>query len=175
MEQAGRGAASARTFADETRRMATLMRERYRLGFVDVGGWDTHANQGSVEGGLANNLRNLGEGLAAYADALGPAWNDTVVVVISEFGRTFRENGSKGTDHGHGTTYWVLGGGLRGGRIAGEQLAVEQAQLLQNRDYPVLNNYRSLFGGMLSRLWGLSPAQLERVFPGAKPRDLGLV
>lgn len=124
MEQAGRGAASARTFADETRRMASLMRERYRLGFVDVGGWDTHANQGSVEGGLANNLRNLGEGLAAYADALGPAWKDTVVVVLSEFGRTFRENGSKGTDHGHGTTYWVLGGSVRGGRIAGEQVAV---------------------------------------------------
>ncbi|WP_431793167.1 DUF1501 domain-containing protein [Xanthomonas oryzae pv. oryzae] len=175
MEQAARGAASARTFADETRRMATWMRERYRLGFVDVGGWDTHANQGSVAGGLANNLRNLGEGLAAYADALGPAWNETVVVVISEFGRTFRENGSKGTDHGHGTTYWVLGGGVHGGRIAGEQVAVEQAQLLQNRDYPVLNNYRSLFGGVLTRMWGLSPAQVERVFPGATPRDLGLV
>ncbi|KAB7769109.1 DUF1501 domain-containing protein [Xanthomonas maliensis] len=175
MEQAGRGAASARTFADETRRMASLMRERYRLGFVDVGGWDTHANQGSIEGGLANNLRNLSEGLAAYADALGPAWQDTVVVVISEFGRTFRENGSKGTDHGHGTAYWVLGGSVHGGRIAGEQVAVAQEQLLQNRDYPVLNNYRSLFGGLLSRLWGLSPTQLERVFPGAKPRDLRLV
>ncbi|MCW2005107.1 uncharacterized protein (DUF1501 family) [Xanthomonas arboricola] len=175
MEQAGRGAASARTFADETRRMATLMRDRYRLGFVDVGGWDTHANQGSVEGGLANNLRNLGQGLAAYADALGPAWQDTVVVVISEFGRTFRENGSKGTDHGHGTAYWVLGGAVHGGRIAGEQVAVAQAQLLQNRDYPVLNNYRDLFGGLLGRLWGLSPSQLERVFPGARPRDLGLV
>lgn len=175
MEQAGRGAASARTFADETRRMATLMRDRYRLGFVDVGGWDTHANQGSVEGGLANNLRNLGQGLAAYADALGPAWQDTVVVVISEFGRTFRENGSKGTDHGHGTAYWVLGGAVQGGRIAGEQVAVAQAQLLQNRDYPVLNNYRDLFGGLLGRLWGLSPSQLERVFPGARPRNLALV
>ena len=109
------------------------MREQYRLGFVDVGGWDTHVNQGSVTGGLANNLRNLGEGLAAYADALGDEWNDTTVVVLSEFGRTFRENGDKGTDHGHGTTYWVLGGSVRGGRIAGEQVAVTQPNLLQNR------------------------------------------
>ncbi|MEE7548661.1 DUF1501 domain-containing protein, partial [Xanthomonas sp. Kuri4-1] len=175
MQQASRGAASARTFADETRRIAVLMRERYRLGFVDVGGWDTHANQGSVGGGLAGNLRNLGQGLAAYAEALGPAWNDTVVVVLSEFGRTFRENGSRGTDHGHGTVYWVLGGGVRGGRIAGEQVAVTQKALLQNRDYPVLTNYRALFGGLLARMWGLSPAQLDRVFPGARARDLQLV
>lgn len=145
------------------------------MGFVDVGGWDTHANQGNVEGGLANNLRNLGEGLAAYADALGTAWKDTLAVVLSEFGRIFRKNGSKDNDHGHGTTYWVLGGSVQGGRIAGEQAAIAQAQLMQNRDYPVLTNYRRLFGGLSRRLRGLSPAQLERVFPGAKPRDLGLV
>ena len=80
------------------------MRERYRLGFVDVGGWDTHVNQGSTDGTLATNLGNLSEGLAAYTEALGPEWRNTVVVVLSEFGRTFRENGNKGADHGHGTT-----------------------------------------------------------------------
>lgn len=175
MAAASRGAPSARNFASETRRIATLMREQYRLGFVDVGGWDTHVNQGSVTGGLANNLRNLGEGLAAYADALGEEWNHTTVVVLSEFGRTFRENGDKGTDHGHGTTYWVLGGGVRGGRIAGEQVAVTQPNLLQNRDYPVLNNYRDVLGGLLQRLWGLSGSQLQAVFPQARPKDLGLV
>ena len=175
MVAASRGAPSARNFATETRRIATLMREQYRLGFVDVGGWDTHVNQGSVAGGLANNLRNLGEGLAAYADALGDEWNNTTVVVLSEFGRTFRENGDKGTDHGHGTTYWVLGGGVRGGRIVGEQVAVTQANLLQNRDYPVLNNYRDVLGGLMARLWGLRRDQLQAVFPQATPGDLGLV
>ena len=175
MTAASRGAPSARNFASETRRIATLMREQYRLGFVDVGGWDTHVNQGSVTGGLANNLRNLGEGLAAYADALGEEWNNTTVVVLSEFGRTFRENGDKGTDHGHGTTYWVLGGGVRGGRIAGEQMAVTQPNLLQNRDYPVLNNYRDVLGGLMQRLWGLRGGQLQSVFPQARPKDLGLV
>ncbi len=175
MMKANRGAASAKNFAAETQRIATLMRDQYRLGFVDVGGWDTHVNQGSTTGGLANNLTNLGQGLAAYAEALGDAWRDTTVVVVSEFGRTFRENGDKGTDHGHGTVYWVLGGSVRGGRIAGQQVAVNQQNLLQNRDYPVLNNYRDVLGGVLGRVWGLSGSQLQTVFPGAKPRDLQLV
>jgi uncharacterized protein (DUF1501 family) len=174
MVKASGGAPSAHNFAAETQRIATLMRDQYRLGFVDVGGWDTHVNQGSVTGGLANNLRNLGEGLAAYADALGDEWNNTTVVVVSEFGRTFRENGDKGTDHGHGTVHWVLGGKVNGGRIAGEQVAVNQQSLLQNRDYPVLNNYRDVLGGLLKQNWGLSHAQLETVFPGAKPVNLTL-
>ncbi len=175
MQQAGRGAPSARNFAAETRRIATLMRNQYRLGFVDVGGWDTHVNQGSVSGGLANNLRNLGEGLAAYADTLGEEWNNTTVVVLSEFGRTFRENGNKGTDHGHGTVYWVLGGKVNGGRIAGEQVAITQTSLLQNRDYPVLNNYRDVLGGLFQHMWGQSLSDLRKVFPAATPRDLQLV
>ena len=174
MVKASGGAPSAHNFAAETQRIATLMRDQYRLGFVDVGGWDTHVNQGSVTGGLANNLRNLGEGLAAYANALGDEWNNTTVVVVSEFGRTFRENGDKGTDHGHGTVHWVLGGKVNGGRIAGEQVAVNQQSLLQNRDYPVLNNYRDVLGGLLKQNWGLSHAQLETVFPGAKPVNLAL-
>ena len=174
MVKASGGAPSAHNFAAETQRIATLMRDQYRLGFVDVGGWDTHVNQGSITGGLANNLRNLGEGLAAYADALGDEWNNTTVVVVSEFGRTFRENGDKGTDHGHGTVHWVLGGKVNGGRIAGEQVAVNQQSLLQNRDYPVLNNYRDVLGGLLKQNWGLDSAQLETVFPGAKPVNLAL-
>lgn len=175
MVAASRGAPSAHNFAAETRRIATLMRDQYRLGFVDVGGWDTHVNQGSTKGGLANNLKNLGEGLAAYADAMGNAWNDTTVMVLSEFGRTFRENGDHGTDHGHGTVHWVLGGKVAGGRIAGEQLPVTQQNLLQNRDYQVLNDYRDVLGGIFARLWGLNGSQLQTVFPQAKPKDLRLV
>jgi uncharacterized protein (DUF1501 family) len=175
MIRANRGAPNAKNFVAETQRIATLMRGQYRLGFVDVGGWDTHVNQGSTSGQLANNLSNLGQGLAAYADALGDEWNNTTVVVVSEFGRTFRENGDKGTDHGHGTVYWVLGGNVKGGRIVGEQVAVSQQTLLQNRDYPVLNNYRDLIGGLLGRTWGLSGSQLQTVFPGARPNGLGLV
>ena len=174
MMKANRGAPNAKNFADETQRIATLMRDQYRLGFVDVGGWDTHVNQGSTTGQLANNLGNLGQGLAAYANALGDEWNNTIVVVVSEFGRTFRENGNRGTDHGHGTVYWVLGGKIDGGRMAGEQIAVNQQNLLQNRDYPVLTNYRDMLGGLLARTWGLSTSQLQTVFPGARPKDLRL-
>jgi uncharacterized protein (DUF1501 family) len=175
MTKASGGAPSAHNFATETTRIATLMRDQYRLGFVDVGGWDTHVNQGSVTGGLANNLKNLGEGLAAYASALGNEWNNTTVVVVSEFGRTFRENGDKGTDHGHGTVHWVLGGNVKGGRIVGEQVAVNQQSLLQNRDYPVLNNYRDTLGSLVGRLWGLSGSQVQSVFPQARPKNLQLV
>ncbi len=98
-----------------------------------------------------------------------------MVVVISEFGRTFRENGNKGTDHGHGSVYWVLGGAVKGGRIAGEQVKVEQASLLQNRDYPVLTDYRALFGGLFARGYGLDQTHLQQVFPGVVGKDLGLV
>jgi uncharacterized protein (DUF1501 family) len=176
MVAASRGAVNARGFSQQGQRMATLMRDRFRLGFVDVGGWDTHVNQGGADGQLANNLDNLGQGLASFADGLGEAeWNNTVVVVVSEFGRTFRENGNKGTDHGHGTTYWVLGGKVTGGRVAGQQVPINAATLLQNRDYPVLNNYRDVLGGLMRRMYGLSDADLTKVFPGSKPRDLQLV
>jgi len=174
MEAASRGAIAAKGFALEARRIARLMRERVTLGFIDVGGWDTHVGQGGATGQLANRVGELGRGLALFADEMGPQWQNTVVVVVSEFGRTFRENGNRGTDHGHGSAYWVLGGGVRGGRIAGEQVEVKAATLFQNRDYAVLNEYRALFGGLFKRMYGLNDAQLATVFPGASARDLGL-
>ncbi|MDE1947053.1 MAG: DUF1501 domain-containing protein, partial [Burkholderiales bacterium] len=175
MEAASRNAINSKSFQQEARRVARLMRDRYEIGFIDVGGWDTHVGEGGARGYLANRLDELGQGLAAYAQEMGPVWKQTVVVVISEFGRTFRQNGNGGTDHGHGSVYWVLGGGLRGGRVAGEQVEVEQATLFQNRDYPVLNDYRALLGGLFARLYGLGPAQLQTVFPGAEARDLALL
>ena len=175
MDAASRNAQSTKGFEGTARRMARLMRTRYQLGFVDVGGWDTHVGQGTATGPLANRFEELGRGLAGFADEMGPAWKSTVVVVVSEFGRTFRENGNRGTDHGHGTVYWVMGGGVAGGRIAGEQQALTASTLFQNRDYPVLNDYRSVLGGVFARLYGLGPAAVARVFPGAKVTDLRLV
>jgi uncharacterized protein (DUF1501 family) len=175
MDAASRNAMTAKGFGGEARRIARLMRDRYNLGFVDVGGWDTHVNQGGAQGYLANRLDELGQGLAAFAQEMGPAWRDTTVVVLSEFGRTFRQNGNRGTDHGHGTVYWVLGGSVRGQRLAGEQVRVEAATLFQNRDYPVLNEYRAVLAGLFARQFGLNTGQLDQVFAGIKARDLGLL
>ncbi|MBS0558192.1 MAG: DUF1501 domain-containing protein [Proteobacteria bacterium] len=175
MMKASRGAVNAYGFTQQAPRIAQMMRDKYRIGFIDVGGWDTHVGEGGAQGALANNLGNLSRGLAAFAQAMGDDWKDTTVVVVSEFGRTFRENGNKGTDHGHGSVYWVLGGGISGGRVAGEQVRVTQENLLQNRDFPVLNDYRGLLGGVFARLWGMNATQLAKVFPQTKPEDLRLV
>ena len=176
MEAASRGAVSAKGLELSAGRIGRLMRDQFNLGFVDVGGWDTHVNQGGATGYLANRIGELGRALAAFAGEIGPAaWTDTAVVVISEFGRTFRENGDHGTDHGHGSVYWVMGGAVNGGRIVGEQVAVSQATLFQNRDFPVLTDYRAMFSGLLQKLYGLDERQLQAVFPGVGPKPLGLV
>lgn len=176
MDAASRNALSTKGFEGTARRMARLMQTRYHLGFVDVGGWDTHVGQGNATGALANRFEELGRGLAGFADEMGAtAWKNTVVVVVSEFGRTFRENGNRGTDHGHGTVFWVLGGGVAGGRIAGEQQALSATTLFQNRDHPVLNDYRAVLGGLFGRMYGLNATALARVFPGARAGDLKLV
>jgi uncharacterized protein (DUF1501 family) len=175
MLEANRGAASPKGFELSARRIGQLMKDQFNLGFVDVGGWDTHVNQGAATGYLADRVTELGRGLAAFTDEIGPQWNDTVVVVISEFGRTFRENGNRGTDHGHGSVYWVLGGGIKGGRIVGEQVLVDQAHLFQDRDFPVLNDYRALFGGLFQRMYGLDTSGLQRVFASVQPSNLGLL
>ncbi len=178
MQAASRDAVPVSGFALEAARLGRLLRDHpeYSTGFVDIGGWDTHAAQGGAHGALANRLHALGSGLAALSDALGaPEWQRTVVVVLSEFGRTFRENGSGGTDHGHGTAMWILGGAVRGGAIRGEQTGLRAADLHQDRDLPVLNEYRASLGGLFGRMFGLSPEALGRVFPGARPNDLGLL
>ncbi|MGA2550216.1 MAG: DUF1501 domain-containing protein [Burkholderiaceae bacterium] len=175
MDQASRNAITAKGFEAEARRIARLMRDEFNIGFLDVGGWDTHVGEGGATGYLAGRLGEFGRGLSAYAQAMGDRWKDTVVVVVSEFGRTFRENGDRGTDHGHGCVYWVLGGSIQGGTVPGSQVRIEERALFQNRDYPVLNEYRAVLGGLFARLFELDPQRLAHVFPGAKPRDLCLV
>ena len=175
MAEASRGAVPPKGFELSARRIGRLMRDQFNLGFVDVGGWDTHVNQGAATGYLADRLGELGRGLAGFVEEIGAQWQDTVVVVLSEFGRTFRENGNRGTDHGHGSVYWVLGGGLKGGRVAGEQIAVTQASLFQNRDYPVLTDYRALLSRLFQKMYGLDQGALQRVFASVAPKDLALL
>ena len=172
MQQANRDAVTPKGFELEAQRIGRLLRTEYALGFVDVGGWDTHVNENQT---LAANLDSLGRGLQSLARELGPEWPNTVVVVVSEFGRTFRENGNRGTDHGHGSVYWVAGGAIAGGRVAGCQQRIERATLFQDRDLPVLNDYRGVIGGLARGMWSLSDSQLEQVFPASSPLDLGLI
>lgn len=172
MERSGKGAMGANDFEGAAQRVGAVMRSEVNLGFIDVGGWDTHVQQ---SGGLNFSLGVLARGLAGFARVMGPAWQQTLVIVVSEFGRTFRENGAGGTDHGHGTSFWLLGGAVKSARIAGAQVRISRATLNQDRDYPVLNDYRSSLGGIFQRLYGLDAAALAKVFPGSKPLDLGLV
>ena len=175
MTAANRNAINTKGFELEAERMGRLMRDKYRIGFIDVGGWDTHVGEGAAQGTLATNLGSLGRGLQVFSQSLGAEWNNTVVVVLSEFGRTFRENGNRGTDHGHGTVYWVLGGSIQGGTVVGEQQRLAHGTLFQDRDYPVLNDYRAVLGGLFRTLWGLSPTQNSRIFQQTAPVDLKLV
>jgi uncharacterized protein (DUF1501 family) len=172
MDPASRQAMPANAFALQAARVAQLLKTQphFRLAMIDVGGWDTHANQGGATGAMANRLHSLGEGLGSLATQLGPnEWRQTVVLVMSEFGRTFHENGTRGTDHGHGSALWLLGGAVRGGRVWGEQSDLTPETLHQKRDLPVLNEYRAILGGLFQRMYGLDAQALARVFPQTQP------
>jgi uncharacterized protein (DUF1501 family) len=132
--------------------------------FADIGGWDTHIAQGAGDGQLATRLRELGDTLAAFAQDLGDRMSDVVVLTMSEFGRTVAENGSIGTDHGHATAMFVMGGGVRGGRVAGRWPGLDPAQRFEGRDVAVTTDFRDLFGEVLVRHSGMS--ELATIFPG---------
>ena len=177
MDASGRDAVSASGFALEAQRVARYMRDQpaLNIGFMDVGGWDTHIGQGAAQGLLATRLAALGRGIEIFAQELGPQWRNTVVVVLSEFGRTFRENGSRGTDHGHGNVLWLAGGAVAGGKMVGGQTNLTAASLHQQRDMPVLNEYRAVLAEVMVRMYGLSANALQAVFPGVRPTALGLL
>jgi uncharacterized protein (DUF1501 family) len=137
--------------------------------FADAGGWDTHIAQGAGEGQLATRLRELGDSLAAFAQDLGERMSDVVVLTMSEFGRTVAENGSVGTDHGHGTAMFVMGGGVRGGRVAGRWPGLDPATRFEGRDLPVTTDFRDLFGEILAR--HCRATDLSAVFPGYQIRS----
>lgn len=166
MAAANNGAGSAQGLLLDARHLGTLMRQNraLKLGFLSAGGWDTHANQGAVTGGLARNLEGLASALVQLRrDFSGPK---DVIVVMSEFGRTTAENGTHGTDHGHGNAMWLLGNAVNGGRWHGGWRGLATHQLNEGRDLPVLNDYRGVLAQVLRATHGLSDAQLAQLFPG---------
>src|SRR5947208_767860 len=137
------------------------------IAFADCSGWDTHVNQGSSDGQLATRLRELGLALAAFNRDLGERMRNVVVLTMSEFGRTIRENGNSGTDHGHATAMLALGGPVNGGRVLGRWPGLGVEQRFEGRDVAVTTDFRDLFGEILARHLGAT--DLGAVFPGYVP------
>ncbi len=137
-----------------------------RIGFIEDSGWDTHSNQAGV---LARKLAELDAGLRAFHQHSGPAWKHSVVVVVSEFGRTAAVNGTGGTDHGTGGLALLAGGAVRGGKVAGDWPGLGPAELNQGRDLRTTTDMRALFKAVLAGHLGLREASLETdVFPGSR-------
>jgi uncharacterized protein (DUF1501 family) len=137
------------------------------VAFADVGGWDTHVNQGAAKGQLANRLEDLGQSLAAFATDLTDRLAQVCVVTVTEFGRTARENGTGGTDHGHGSVMMVLGGKVRGKKVYGHWKGLAPEALFEGRDVPVTTDHRDVFGEVLRSYLGRR--DLSAVFPGYTP------
>jgi uncharacterized protein (DUF1501 family) len=144
-----------------------------RIAVLEMGGWDTHVNEGAETGRLAQNLEGLAAGLDALAKAMGPAWDETVLVAVTEFGRTVAVNGNNGTDHGTASVLLVMGGRLAGGRVAGDWPGL--TQLEDNRDLRVATDSRRVMKALLRDHLGLDPARLDgTVFPNTvtlRPMD----
>ncbi|HLH78227.1 MAG TPA: DUF1501 domain-containing protein [Candidatus Binataceae bacterium] len=159
-------------FAQDATRLGRLMRRdpSIRLAFVALAGWDTHVNQGAAGGQLANHLRPLSEGLLSLIGAMGSTYHETVIVVISEFGRTVHENGNGGTDHGHANVMWVMGGPVRGGKVYGTWPGLAPEQLYQGRDLAVTTDFRAPLSSILSTHLKLSDHALGQIFPAYRGR-----
>jgi uncharacterized protein (DUF1501 family) len=146
------------------------------MAFADIGGWDHHVNELGArpsEGVLANLLREYGQSLSAFWNDMGDRMNDVVVVTMSEFGRTARENGNRGTDHGHANSMFVMGGGVKGGKVYGKWPGLEREQLYEGRDLALTTDFRDVLGELVSGHLG-NPS-VQTVFPGYNPKVLGLV
>ena len=144
--------------------------------FLDCGGWDNHVNEGGAQGQLANLLKDLGQSLAAFHQDMGDRMADIVVVTMSEFGRTAKENGNRGTDHGHANCMFVMGGDVKGGRVYGKWPGLNDHQLNEGRDLALTTDFRSVVGEILTKHLGVK--DLAPVFPGFEnnPRKfMGLV
>src|ERR1700691_1145068 len=153
-------------FGDSLKQLAQLIKANLgvQVAFADIGGWDHHVNEGSSQGQIANVLGDFSQSIAAFWTDLGDLGEDTVVVTMSEFGRTARENGNRGTDHGHANVMFVLGGPVKGGRVYGRWPGLDQSQLYEGRDLAVTTDFRLVLSEVVSRYLGNK--DLQTVFPG---------
>jgi uncharacterized protein (DUF1501 family) len=165
--QANRGAPLPKNFRGFGTQLANLFRKdpSIQVAFMDLGGWDTHVNQGASGGALANNLANLGNGLSDLSNGLGGLYRDTTIVVMSEFGRTAHENGNGGTDHGHGNVMWLLGGTVRGGKVYGRWAGLSPNALNEGRDLPTSTDFRSVLSWTLNEQVHVARTDLTKIFP----------
>jgi uncharacterized protein (DUF1501 family) len=134
------------------------------VAFTDIGGWDTHANQGSSQGQLALRLTELAQGLSALYVDLKERADDVVILTMTEFGRTVRENGNRGTDHGHASVIFALGGPVKGGKVYGKWPGLKSHQLYEGRDLAVTTDFRDVFGEFAKNHLGAT--DLSAIFPG---------
>jgi len=153
-------------FGDSLRQLAQLIKANLgvEVAFADIGGWDHHVNEGAVQGQLANVLRDFSQSIAAFWTDLGDLGEDTVLATMSEFGRTARENGNRGTDHGHANVMFVIGGPVRGGRVYGHWPGLETSQLYEGRDLALTTDFRRVLGEGVYR--HLGNQDLATIFPG---------
>jgi len=166
--QPGNGAIYPNTeFGNSMKQIAQLLKANLGVeaAFSDVTGWDTHQNQGSVNGQLANRLTDFSQSIAAFWRDMGDSAENITLVTMSEFGRTARENGTGGTDHGHANAMFVLGGHVNGGKVYGKWPGLSNEQLNQGRDLALTTDYRAVLGEVVARTIGAR--DFEKVFPGA--------
>jgi uncharacterized protein (DUF1501 family) len=165
-------------FGQALRQIAQLIKNDVgvEMAFADIGGWDHHVNELGPRpsvGVLANLLREYGQALSAFWKDMGDRMNDVVVVTMSEFGRSARENGNRGTDHGRANSMFVMGGAVKGGKVYGQWPGLEKEQLHEGRDLALTTDFRDVLGELVARHLG-NPS-LNTVFPGYDPKLLGLV
>jgi uncharacterized protein (DUF1501 family) len=155
-------------FGNKMKQVAQLLKSNLGVeaAFTDVGGWDTHQNQGSVDGQLSGRLRDFSAGIAAFWRDLGDDAENVTLVTMSEFGRTARENGTGGTDHGHANAMFVLGGNIKGGKVYGRWPGLDNDQLNEGRDLALTTDYRQVLGEVVNKTLGAT--NLDFVFPGAR-------
>src|SRR6185295_16601570 len=143
------------------------------IAFADVGGWDTHVNQGGASGQLANRLSDFALSISALVTDLGDRMQDIVILSMSEFGRMVRQNGNGGTDHGHAGAMFVIGGGVHGGKVRGKWPGLEREQLYEGRDLALTTDFRTVFAEILDKHLGAE--QVDRIFPGYEAKRLDYV